>query len=368
MNDKDKILNTLKEKGLELVSNIEEYKNRKSILKVKCLKCGKIFEKAYINIADKRTKSNCPRCGNRKTMTLEEVKDFYKEKGYEFLDEEYVNTTYLHNVKCPNGHLIKKRVSDIKAGYGCAECSNTRKKTYNEVRTLFEEEGYILLTSEEEYDNTHTKVEFICPEKHRHSIVVHKFIGGERCGECRNKRISLTQRTPYKQIKNMFESEGDEILSNESEYINTQKHLKIKCPQGHIYNCTPNNFQKGYRCNLCAKKYKGEEKVKEFLENNNINYEMQKTFKDCKDKQVLKFDFYLPQLNICIEYDGLAHFEPTDFAGKGEEWAKEQFKGQKLRDEIKNKYCKQNNINLLRIPYWEFDNIENILNKNLLKL
>lgn len=64
----------------------------------------------------------------------------------------------------------------------------------------------------------------------------------------------------------------------------------------------------------------------------------------------------------------MAHFEPTDFAGKGKEWAEEQFKGQKIRDEIKNKYCKQNNINLLRIPYWEFDNIENILTKNLLKL
>ena len=52
----------------------------------------------------------------------------------------------------------------------------------------------------------------------------------------------------------------------------------------------------------------------------------------------------------------------------GKEWAEEQFKGQKIRDEIKNKYCKQNNINLLRIPYWEFDNIENIICQEIEKL
>ena len=70
---------------------------------------------------------------------------------------------------------------------------------------------------------------------------------------------------------------------------------------------------------------------------------------------MLKFDFYIPSLNVCIEYDGEQHFEIA--FGKGEEGLKDR----KRKDEIKNNYCKFNNINLIRIPYWEFENIENII-------
>ena len=101
------------------------------------------------------------------------------------------------------------------------------------------------------------------------------------------------------------------------------------------------------------------------MELNNIGFCPQKTFKECKYKDQLRFDFYIPKHNICIEYDGIQHFEPIDFAGKGEEWAKEQFKEQQIKDNIKTQYCLDNDIKLIRIPYWEFDNIENILKQEL---
>ena len=65
------------------------------------------------------------------------------------------------------------------------------------------------------------------------------------------------------------------------------------------------------------------------------------------------------------EYDGLGHFEPINFGGKREEEVIEIFKEGQIRDQIKNKYCKDNNITLIRIPYWDFDNIENILKEHL---
>ena len=81
--------------------------------------------------------------------------------------------------------------------------------------------------------------------------------------------------------------------------------------------------------------------------------------------KTLPFDFYIPDLNICIEYDGEQHFEPVDFGGKGKEYAEKRFKAQQKRDNIKTEYCKNNNIKLIRIPYWEFDNVENILKQEL---
>ena len=80
---------------------------------------------------------------------------------------------------------------------------------------------------------------------------------------------------------------------------------------------------------------------------------------------MLKFDLYLPEYNLCIEYDGEQHFEPVRFAGCSIENATQAFENTKINDQIKNEYCKNNNISLLRIPYWDFKNIEEILEKEL---
>ena len=143
--------------------------------------------------------------------------------------------------------------------------------------------------------------------------------------------------------------------------------VNITCPSNHTYDISWSKFKSGSRCLICNGKRKslGEEKIKEYLIKNNIDFVQQKIFDECNYKGHLYFDFYLPQHNICIEYDGIGHFEPTDFAGKGEEWAEEQFRDNQIRDNIKNNYCKNININLLRIPYWEFDNIENIIENKL---
>ena len=79
----------------------------------------------------------------------------------------------------------------------------------------------------------------------------------------------------------------------------------------------------------------------------------------------MKFDFYLPDYNAIIEYDGEQHFMPVDFANKGAELATNSYNKNLKRDEIKNKYCKDNDIRLIRIPYYEYDNIESILTSEL---
>ena len=111
----------------------------------------------------------------------------------------------------------------------------------------------------------------------------------------------------------------------------------------------------GNGCPQCQES-KGERQVRQWLENKNIIYTYQKTFKDCKYIKVLPFDFYISKYHACIEYDGKQHFEPVDFAGRGEEWALQQFEKTQYHDKIKNQYCKNNNITLLRIPY--FKNVE----------
>lgn len=76
--------------------------------------------------------------------------------------------------------------------------------------------------------------------------------------------------------------------------------------------------------------------------------------------------FFIPERNLVIEYDGEQHFAPVDFANKGLLWAKGIFQQTVRHDNIKNNYCLTNGINLLRIPYFDFDNIEDILTNHLI--
>ena len=79
---------------------------------------------------------------------------------------------------------------------------------------------------------------------------------------------------------------------------------------------------------------------------NNIKYERQKKFTECKNIRKLSFDFYLPNYNIIIEYDGIQHFEIIDY------WlGSDGLKDRIFRDNIKTDYCLNNNIKLLRIKY-----------------
>lgn len=98
-------------------------------------------------------------------------------------------------------------------------------------------------------------------------------------------------------------------------------------------------------CGLCNCSH-GEEFIKQHLIENNINFVQQKVFKDCKYKKPLYFDFYLPDYNIVIEYDGVQHYFPVEHFGGEEEYSKTI-----IRDKIKNSYCEKNKIKIIRIPY-----------------
>jgi hypothetical protein len=121
----------------------------------------------------------------------------------------------------------------------------------------------------------------------------------------------------------------------------------------------PESFLQGSRCPICAES-KGEQKIRHWLNNNNINNKLQYTFNDLlSDKgNPLRFDFGIldknNKLKLLIEYDGEGHYKEKPFG-------KDSYKLITYHDQLKNEYCNRNNIQLVRIPYWKFDDIENIL-------
>lgn len=91
----------------------------------------------------------------------------------------------------------------------------------------------------------------------------------------------------------------------------------------------------------------GEKKIYDILKQNDIKFEYNKSLLDCKFESKLRFDFFLPEKNICIEYDGIQHYKPVDIFG-----GENEFEKNKIRDKIKDDFCKLNDIKLIRVAYY----------------
>lgn len=137
------------------------------------------------------------------------------------------------------------------------------------------------------------------------------------------------------------------------------KYWKCQCDCGNItYVASANLSAKNiFSCGCISSK--GEQKIQSILENNNIKFERQKTFHDCINphtKSKLKFDFYLPEYNLCIEYDGEQHY--SEKALKKISHGKGDFQDLAYRDELKDLYCLEHHIKIKRIPYYDFNEID----------
>ena len=232
----------------------------------------------------------------------------------------------------------------------------SKEECLNILRKRCEELNYILITSE--YKNNKTKLDIICDKGHNWHPTFDNFINKNRkCRKCADIQNALNQKEKWEDIVNLVESYGYKLLSEESEYKNQDSKLKALCPNNHKYEFYINNFKKGKRCNQCNMSG-GEQEIKRILKKYSIDYIFNYRFNE-KGMRSKPFDFYLPQYNCCIEFDGQQHyhiqFDKTLL----------DLMNQKYIDNIKTEYCINNNIKLIRIPYWEFNIIELIMTNRL---
>lgn len=204
-----------------------------------------------------------------------------------------------------------------------------------------------------------------------YKIACKNFKNGKRCSFCGNKKVHYDDSLgKYLQDNNISHLWSEKNKKSPFEIaIHSNNKYWFKCENGihkdHKRTCN-NSVNYNFNCPECSNS-KGEKRVSEILMRYDIEYTPQQEYDgliglNCGN---LRFDFAIPLFNINIEYDGIGHYEPIDFTGEGIEIAKEKFKILKHHDKLKNEYCKKHNIKLIRIPYWDFDNIEDILIKEL---
>lgn len=293
--------------------------------------------------------------------------------GRKLTNDEYVQKLQLIN---PNIHPLEKynyAVNKIKhkcyicnnewmvcprdtlSGRGCPVCGEKKKKKFQ----FLSHAEYLKKVSEihntievvEEYKGNKIPIKHKCSRcEYVWNTMPRSILQGSKCPKC-SGNYSYTQEEYIQKVKKV--NPNIKVLG-----LYKGSHIKIdhQClTDGFVWDVMPTDVLSGTGCPRC-KKSKGEEIILNYLNTNNILYSTQHRFNDCKNIFSLPFDFYLPDYNMCIEYDGEQHYRPVEYFG-----GKEKFISQKQNDEIKTKYCQDNKIKLLRIPYWEFDNINKIL-------
>jgi len=253
-----------------------------------------------------------------------------------------------------NLNLEKRKVPKRKGVRGCS--SETKERFYKEFADKRGQE-YVLIDEFIGY-NSKIRIEHRCGyawESYPYNILRH---GCPSCAKLSmSKLLTKTNEEFEKDVLTL--GEGEYIL--EGEYINSKNKVKIlhlSC--GNFWYILPGNFIKGRRCPFCSRKPLGESRIERFLRNRGIGFKDNFRFADCKNTYPLSFDFYIFEYNILIEFNGIQHYEPVKIFG-----GEDQLKIQRHHDEIKYNYCNDNGIPLIIIPYWEYKNIEKILEYEL---
>ena len=187
--------------------------------------------------------------------------------------------------------------------------------------------------------------------------------GNTGCPKCAGT-MKLTHKKFMEKFNKQNKNANDiEIIGT---YINGKTKIKCRCKfDGHEWEATPNDLlTKNCGCPRCNIS-KGEKRIAQYLDNLGIHYIYDKKyFNDLVGTGggLMRPDFIIPSLKIWIEYDGIQHYEATDFTSTmSEHQIQEKFKKVQKNDQIKNQYAKDNNWTLIRIPFTEYDNIEQIL-------
>lgn len=350
----------------ELVGNeyeiLSNYKNSNSNVKMRHTVCNHEYEVTPAKFIKRGQR--CPNCNKFKQFTSDDFLNKLIEEGnHDYIhvgDFINMNTkTIIKHKECGYNREISP-THFFKSKNKCLHCSgNIRKKT----TSIFKKEVY------DRVEDEYSVIEDYVPQNKilmRHNTCGHEwkvypssFLSGSRCPKC-NGGVRKTTEQFKIEVYNLVEKEY-EVLGEYKNNITRITLLHNKCRQTSMI--CPIDFLEGVRCLHCNSS-RGEKRIYTHLTNNGYLFEEQYKFKDCKKKRPLPFDFIVfnddNTIKCLIEYDGIQHFETVEIFG-----GQKGYLSTIQNDSIKNEYCKLKGIHLIRIPYWDFENIEEILNSEL---
>jgi len=287
-------------------------------------------------------------------MPIRQTKEGFIEKSnnihnfeYDYSLVEYINNKTKVKIICKEHGEFEQRPDNHIQKQKCPLCVNTNIKSNKDEFILKSKIkfGNLYDYSLVEYINNKTKIRIICKEhgifEQKPDLHLSKSVKTP-CLECTSK----SRMVDYDDIINRMSIKHNNFYDY-SKFIYTGQNNKsiIICPNHGEFEQLVLAHLNGSGCKKCNNS-KGELIISNILDTLNIDYKTEYKFDDCIHKKKLLFDFYLPNHNTCIEFNGKQHYEEVDFFG-----GKKYLELIKKRDNIKRQYCKNNNIVLIEIKY-----------------
>ena len=289
-------------------------------------------------------------------MTKEQLNLKIKKK---FPDENFTIIDYQGMKKplfvqcnnCKTTIQVQRAENFFRRKKGCNNCSETiewKKQKDNFLLWLQSHPEYELIDDLNKIHKSQDHVRCKCTKCGRiqENKNVYDYYAQKQCF-CQSK----STKKPLDQIQKDFSN----ICIFLEEYINANTPVLIESLAcHHQFKVAPKDIlRRPFMCPICKSSH-GEKRILLWLEQNNISY--------CRQYKIdnYKVDFYLPNSNIIIEFNGIQHYEPVEHFG-----GKEKFIQQQHRDKYIQDYCIQKNIKLIEISYLDYEQIENILMKEV---
>lgn len=304
---------------------------------------------------------------SNKMTYLEFVNKSVKVHGNQYLYpvETFNGSHNKTNIQCSlHGFFMQSPRKHIYQKQGCPICATIAKKALRRysiedfIREAKKVHGNEYDYSGSEYVNSRSYIHILCRKHGIFKQLSHGHLLGKGCPICRYEKSA---KSNINNIKELIFDRFIKVHKNTYDYsimVYNGMHRKVNiiCKKHGIFKQTPNNHIVGAGCPLCYNKSHGEIYIANLLDDLRISFVRQMRFKECVNKRRLPFDFFLPDLNICIEYDGIMHFEPK--------FGNNSLSKTKYNDSLKNNFCFTAGIKLIRIPY-TIKNIQDFLKRSL---
>ncbi len=305
-------------------------------------------------------KSGCNKCSRREIDTdlfLQLAKDKHGER-YNYDKTKYVKSNLKIIITCKEHGDFEMRPNNHLNGQGCPSCGGKDEITIEDIKKRNHDKygnRYDVLS--DTYVNAETKLTFRCNKHDRifHANIYHH-LKAHACVDCLKEHIaSVTANNVHSFIERAKVIHNNKYDYSMVNYTGNKTPVHIKCKKHGSFYQRPDAHIVGRGCSVCNAS-KGELKIFHYLTNKKVKFIREYSI----DKSKYRYDFYLPDYNLLIEYHGGQHYFPVEFWG-GEEGLWER----RFADRCKRSLARRNGYSMLTIPYTKFINIIHILNKKL---
>ena len=356
--NKEQVKKLFSGKGYTL---LEDYKN--SNTSMLCSKDGYRYKISYTNLKYGKNPSlwgfsNIDNLEHNVSVLLKKKQSKSIFLGYDIIIKNKKKRILLH-FKCSCGNVFDKVLEDAvyKTYIDCQSCSAKKRGKTKRVGAkaieYVESQGYCVLNKDILYKNNDL-IEVENSQGYKGFVT---YSGLKQGKEMSLFDVRINKKYYIYNVNIWAKNNGIEAICigfSKKEF--TRQGLEFECGCGNKFETSISSFQNGkVRCSNCAKSIsRYENEFKKFLEDKNIEFIYQYSLNQCRDILPLPFDFYIVKDNFLVEIDGEGHYSPCNFNQISNKKAQDAFMIIKKHDEIKNNFCKDNNIPLLRIPYYAF--------------